>query len=557
MRRRLHAHSPVGLAAALVLAVSLPAQGQERTVQVTVTAVGDRSVYLDHGRDVGFVVGTLVRLFPPGAGELEVEVRAVSQTSARADVPPGVALPPVGTQGEARVVVAAAAPSPGAVPPPTRAVPEHPPWMRREDPRAPDQPLLVPTFGQRPEQRPATLDGRLIASSQWNLDRSGDADAEYWLSRLGVRADAVNQFGAAERVRIAGEFDDRRVAIDGRPDSDDQNLRLDLASVAFGTEHYAATGLEVGRFFSPHLPEIGLVDGAEVVRRFEGGLQVGVGLGAYPRPFPAHDTGDDFGLHVFADYTADAARSLATTFGVQKTWHRGEADRDLLLWRGEWRPARRVWLLASSKVDIYTGSDRIKGSGAELTEALVQARWDGDDLGTGVMLSRFTWPELKRAEYQDLPAELVRDGFVERVGWNGRWRAATWLSLRARADSWHDQDRSGETFGGDFDVQRLWNQTSVLSVSTFLIDGGYSSGPGARVTLRDRLGDVSWRAGYRWHRYELSALVTGPESYTRQSIELGASCPLGRNGDLDLSFERWFGDREDAFAAGFYLQWRF
>ncbi|MFN6145569.1 MAG: hypothetical protein ACK5AL_04325 [Planctomycetota bacterium] len=86
-----------------------PASAQEQapaetTVAVVVTAAGDRSVYLDHGRDVGLKPGVFVRLYPPGAGEIEVEVRVVSQTSARADVPVGLPVPPVGTRGEARVV---------------------------------------------------------------------------------------------------------------------------------------------------------------------------------------------------------------------------------------------------------------------------------------------------------------------------------------------------------------------------------------------------------------------------------------------------------------------
>jgi hypothetical protein len=33
--------------------------------------------------------------------------------------------------------------------------------------------------------------------------------------------------------------------------------------------------------------------------------------------------------------------------------------------------------------------------------------------------------------------------------------------------------------------------------------------------------------------------------------------PIGERTDLDLSAERWFGDREDATALAFYLQWRF
>ena len=546
--------------AAVLLTAAAPALAQEpnreQTVVLTVVSASGRSVYFDHGRDVGLRTGQFVRVFPPGAGEVEVEVRAVSQTSARADLPPGMELPPIGTRGEARVVVAGTKPPAGPAPNKPN-VPAHPPWTRREGPRTDDQPLLVPTFSQRPDERPASLDGRLFAFGQWNLDRAGDNDADYALLRTGLRADATNWLGAGERVRVAGEYDDRHVMVDGGDDSSDQTARLDLASVAFGTEAWAPTGYEFGRFFSPHLPELGLVDGVEVVRRFQGGVRVGGGLGAYPRPFPARQQGDDVGVHAFLDYTADAERTFAAAVGVQKTWHRGAPDRDLLLLRSEWRPAERVYVLGSAKFDYYTGGDTVKGSGLDLTELLLQTRWDGSVVGTGVNVSRFTWPELKRSEYQILPVELVRDGYVERLSWNGSWRPVDVLSLRLRADLWQDQDRSGDSLGLDVDWRSVWNKTSALSLALFRNDGGYTSGPGARLQVRDRFGDLYWRVGYRWYEYQLDSLVSGKETYVRQSAEVGVSWPIGDRTDLDLSAERWFGDREDAFAFAFYLQWRF
>ncbi len=546
------------LAASLVVSVASAQEPgtQERIVQVTVTSVGDHSVYLDHGRDVGLQVGTLVRLFAPGAGDLEVEVRSVSTSSARAELPPGVPFPPVGTRGEAHVTTAETPRTTTPAPAPKPAVPEHPPWTRREGARAPDQPLLVPTYGQRPDERPATLDGRWFTFGQWTRDQGGDRQSDYLLLRTGLRADAVNYLGTGERIRFAGEIDDRRVMLQDRPDEDDLNGRIDLASVAFGTEAWAPTGVEVGRFYSQYLPEIGLLDGVEVVRRFQDGFRMGGGVGAYPVPFPSRDTGEDVGAHLFFDYTADAQRSFAYSLGAQKTWHQGAPDRDLVLLRVEWRPAERVWVLGSAKVDFYSSGDTLK-SGADLTEAMLQARWDGRTLGTGVLASHFTWPELKRAEYQFLPADLITDGYVDRVSWNGSWRPSNHLSLRLRADLWRDQDRDGTGYGLDTDWRGPLGDSSNLSLSLFQSDGGFTTGPSARVLLSDRIGTVSWRIGYRWHRYELRDLVTGPETYTRQSAEIGLSMPLGVSGDLDLSCERWFGDSENTTSLGFYMQWRF
>lgn len=539
----------------VALAVAAPAQepGAEHAVPVVVTAVADRSVYLDHGRDAGLAVGTRVRLFPPGVGEVEVEVRVVTQTSARADLPPGVPAPPVGTRGEALAVLRRPTPAPR----PRPDAPPHPGWTRDEPARAPDQPLLVPAFRQHPDRRPASSDGRLFGSLQYSTDRGGDRDAEYLLGRLGLRADAGNVLGHAERWRVAGELLTRQATVDGVDTTDDSNGRLDLLSVAFGGEAWAPTGVELGRFLSPHLPEIGLVDGVEVVRRYAGGVRLGAGFGAYPRPFPARDSGDDLGVHVFADWIADERRTAALAVGVQKTWHRGSSDRDLLLLRGEWRPGDRSSLYGSAKLDVYDGSDGVKGRGVELTEAMVQARWDGDGGGLGVGAQRFTWPELKREEYVALPVELVRDGHVDRLSAHGWWRPGESLTLRGRAEVWRDQQRDGTTFGLDADWRAPWSRQAAVAFGAFVNDGGFAAGPGARVGVRDRVGDLAWRVDYRWYRYELTGSSTGPERFVRQSFALSLSWPLGAGGDLDLSAERWFGDREDATALGLYVQWRF
>ena len=60
----------------------------------------------------------------------------------------------------------------------------------------------------------------------------------------------------------------------------------------------------------------------------------------------------------------------------------------------------------------------------------------------------------------------------------------------------------------------------------------------------------------RGHRYSLDALVTGPEQRVRESVQFGCAWPLGARCDLDVSFERWFGDGEHAFAGGLFVQWR-
>ncbi len=528
-----------------------------RQLEVHVTSVSGRDVYLDMGRSSGLAQGQIVRLFPPGAAELEVTVRAVSSTSARAELLPGEVPPAVGTRGE--VSVPKAKPT-GSTSTPTKPekppVPDHPPWSRTADARGAEEPLLVPTFGQKPDERPMTLDGRVFASSFWSRDSGGDRADQYLLSRLGVHAEATNALGYGERTLFAGEIADRRSMLQAQPDREELNSRIDLLSTAFGTEHWAPLGVEVGRFLSSGLPEIGLVDGAEGVWRYGTGTRIGGGVGAYPRPFPGRASGEDLGVHGFFDYASDERRSFATTLGVQKTWHRGAPDRDLLLLRAELRPRDDVWLYANAKVDYYTASDTRKPSGFEITELFTQARWDGPKIGAGLALSHFAYPDLKRVEYQNLPDDLVRNGKIDRASISSWIRPMQDLRLNGRIDIWQDQDNSGTSFELGSDWSNFLQSGTYLSAQVFRSDGGFQSGPGFRLLARRQVGEVSLNAGYRWYGYEINGLLTGTESYTRQAFEAGASWYVG-DVDLDLQLEHSFGTQENAYAISIYAQWRF
>lgn len=551
---------PTRSIAALLIGAALAAQDQDmRTLEVHVTSVSGRDVYLDMGRTSGLAPGQIVKIFPPGVVELEVVVRSVSSTSARAEMPVGATPPPIGTRGEVSVPKAKPQAQTGPAVPQKKTqvqAPDHPPWQRQIDPRNPDEPLLVPTYGQKPDERPFTLDGRAFLSTNWNRDNGGDRSDDYLLSRVGLHAEGRNGLGQGERTLFAGEITDRRTMLADQPDRDELNGRIDLASVAFGTEGYAPLGAEFGRFLSQGLPEIGLIDGAEALLRFENGIRFGGGVGAYPLPFPGRASGDDIGAHAFFDYAADASRSFAATVGVQKTWHTGAPDRDLLLLRAELRPRQELWFYASAKVDYYTSGDTRKSPGIEFTETMLQARYDAARIGGGIGYTHFAWPDLLRAEYQLLPDDLVRNGHVDRVSLSGWVRPVQDLRLTGRADFWQDQDGSGTALELGADWTNFLKTDTLVSGQVFLTDGGFQSGPGFRLLARRRVGDVEFNAGYRWYGYEITGLLTGTESYTRQAIEAGASWALG-DFDLDLMLERWFGTQEDAYAAGLYVQWRF
>lgn len=520
-------------------------------MEVVVTSVAGRSMYFDKGRNDGLAIGDRVRLFPPG-GPLEVEILVVTATSARADLPPGIDVPAIGTRGEATATSPRRDAGPGQRRP---SNPAHPPWTRIESERKPEDPLLAPAFRSDPRTRPSELHGRLHALAMWNRDQGGDRSTDWFLGRLGVDATWRNPLGDGGRARFAGDVDHRRISLSDTDDHDDTNGRLDLLSYATGIEDYAPLRLEFGRFYSDALPELGLLDGAEVTAQFDGGWRLGGGGGSWPRPFPARDTGEDLGVHAFVDWTEPRERRLSWTVGLQKTWHHGDPDRDLAVVRGQYRPGGAFWLFGTAKIDLHTGKDDLEST-IEPSHALLQARHDGSAFGVGATASHFSWPQLLRDEYADLPDELVRDGHVDRVGLDGWWRPVTDLRFNARVDTWWDQARDGRSgeLGADWS-DALGTGTNV-ALTAFQNSGGFWAGPGWRLRLRRAFGDVQTSAGWSRYRYDVQNLLGGDATYTRQSIDVSLDVPLA---DLDLAVtaERWFGDQQDAFALTLWLQHRF
>jgi hypothetical protein len=529
-----------------------------RRLRVTVTAATGRSVFLDQGRAAGIAPGLRVQFFPPG-GPVSGIVQDVSANSARVELPPGVSLPPPGTRGELELPAEEVElPQEGPAPEdggPGRQVPQHPPWTRQEEQRTPDMPLLSPAFSQRPQDRRPRIYGRIFGQTTISADDGDGRDNSYSLSRLGAWLEATNPLGLGGRFRFSGSLDYRTFDV---PDDNDSDLKLilDEASYAIGGQEYAPYRLELGRFLPVSLPEIGVIDGGEGAVQLENGLRVGTGFGVYPRPFPDRDWGDDLSFHVFVDYQSDADHLLSGVLGYQKTWHEGDPDRDQLLGRLSIKPTESLWLYTGWRADIYTSSDEIKGQGIELTELWAQARYaPSSRKGAALSYSYYTWPELKRREYDEVTPELIRDGEVNRFGLSGWTYASDNVRLAGRVDYWKDQDDDG--VGGEISAgwQDPASSAPALRGAIFYRQGSFTEGVGLRLEARKSFRVVEARIGYELFAYNDDEL-TGDDDFIRHSIRGGLDW---RAGDwyYSLTGEFFTGDGEDAYTLGLYAEYRF
>jgi hypothetical protein len=536
-------------------ALALPAVAQEpERIEFHVTSVSGRSVYFDQGSAAGLGVGDEVELFPPGVSPFRVTLRSVARSSSRAEIPLDRPLPDIGTRGVAAVTPPADRPEATE---PKRAR-NHPGWTAPLTTQDQDAPLLAPAFGGGAASRPTTLNGRIFG--QLEYDRSdGGGGADSWiLARVGTRLDVTNPLGYGGRFTFAGELTHRGTDLFEFGNDTDDRGRLDRASYAWGDDEAEDWRFEVGRFVSPYTSELGVIDGAEVLRRLGGGFAVGAGFGALPLPFPPLSWDGDIGAHAFVNWRARTTRYLAATLGFQKTWHEGAADRDLMFGRFNWDIADPARLAASFKVDFYTGKDDLKDKSAELTEGWV-------DLGTkplstidlGVTASRFRWAQMLRAEYAFLPTDLVQDGVVHRVGARLGWRFVENWKIGGRVDAWDDQDRSGTSGELRLDGWGLLGGLSDLSVAVFTADGSFVSGPGFRVRVDRAFGDARIAVRYEMLRWESDSLISGPVTFTSQRAGLDLDWLLGASWSIQAHGDLVFGDGEDGYQLGAFVQYRF
>jgi len=546
-------------AAVLLLAVGALAQDteeQDLLLEVVVTASSGRSAYVDRGRDGGLLPGDRVRFFPVGEPAFVGDVRSVSSSSARVELANGQVLA-VGTPGEVRVPAArleAARPPEEAA----EAPPSHPPWTRPPQEWDQDLPLLAPLDEIQPEDRATSITGRAFVQVD-AIDDLEPQGTDTLYARIGTDLRIENPFRHGGRLQLDAELVRRSIDPSaGGEERTEERGRLERFSYAWGGTRHAPMRYEVGRFLQAGVPEFGMLDGVEVAQYFDSTTSVGVATGFLPEPTFELATGDDVQVAAYLARELGPRRDLAWRLGVQKTWHQGEPDRDLLSSAVHWRPSDEVSLRASALVDYYGSGERVKSSGLELTELHVYGDWRPSSRG-GVAASydEVRWPDLLRREFPTLPDTELDDQRFRRASlrmWRDLGRA---LRLSLRGDSWSRDEDDG--VGGELraDLRDLPWSGARFRARLYANDGEFSSVEGLGLGIDHASSRGRWALGYELSRSEQEGFLGDQDLLSRQSLRASWDGRLGKSWSLSLHLERLFGDNREALAAGFYLQQRF
>lgn len=540
----------------LSIAHSLRAQTE---VNATVTSVSGRSIYIDAGQTQGVVPELLVTFTEAGFEQQYAVVIDVASKSCRAELRLDAPLPRVGDS--VRIEVPAApetktknAPEPEK--PQDRTPPEHPPWQSPITENDPNAPLLAPARRTPSEQRPTQVKGRIFNQIRYTRDTGGERDSDYTFVRLGARLEITNPFHLGDRILFQGDIDHRGLDAFSANESDTEG-RIDRLSYAIGGHEASPFRGEFGRFYSVYVPEIGLIDGAEGALHFDNNWRLGAGAGSYPPPFTDRNFGEDYGVHLFADYRPPRGGPIAGTIAYQQTWHEGSPDQNLFIGRINAKPSETVSIYGLALVNVYTADDEVKGSGVELTQGNFNVRYAPDRWkGAALGYTRTLYPELDRGDFDQLPEDLLRDGQVDRVYISAWARATEDLRFTGRINQWSDQNDDG--LGGElgFDWQDVWSDSASIRSSVYTSDGTYTDGVGARLRLGENYDGFDVAVQYDIFQYTQQGMITGDDSGTRHNVrsELG-----WRNGPWRYNFEflYTFGDQENSYGIRSFVEYRF
>jgi hypothetical protein len=553
----------LGLAAlastAMVCASSAFAQDADADLlELRITSTRPGAVIVDRGRVDGLAVGDPVLFRPREGFPFTGTVKQVDERSAVVELHDPNAAPALGVRGEVNVPRSRFAAPPQAAPEPAQqaptAAPAHPPWKRTDDDWRPDQPLLAQVRALRPEQREARVTGLwyLIADQSW----ASEGHRTDGFFRTGVATSFENLHGAGETLRFDGELNYRHTdVLDDYDDEEAARLRLDRLSYSIGGTRYRPSRWDVGRFLQYGMPEFGVLDGVEWSRRTDGGDRYGASVGLMPEPDKDYDTGDDLQIAAHYRWIYDESEVFSIATGYQKSFHHGDADRDLAVATLAYLPPDGWSYQGTAWVDLYTGSDTAKGAGVELTQAIFGAHryWESGN-SANVTYTHMAFPEMDRDEFTPVTANQLANDHNDRVGLSGRRWIGPRAQLFAGIGGWIDEDDNGGDGELGVSIDELWIDRGMADAAIFGTLGRFNTSAGLRIAFGRWLENGSWRIGYEFAEHVLDeSPSTGnqlPQHLLRASRDYHS--PSGWSFSAHLDLHLW--DDEGGVAGGFYLQ---
>ena len=537
------------LAVATATAVAQDAAFEKLPLRIA-TMRPDGAIVIDRGQRDLVQAGDRVELQPRNGAPVQGTVTSVDERTAVVEVLDRDAVLPIGTKGHVLLPAARRTAQPVEVPLPPKAPPPKPKSPNpADDEWEPGMPLLGTARPPHPEDRARSITGRVYAAA--DVVRTLNSWSHSFLD-VGLDFEVENPNGDGGIVKFHGEFDWSTEAASERAGTD---LRLYEASYEDGGTRFEPLHYQVGRFLPRDMPEFGLLDGVAVGWRRESGSRFGASFGYLPELDEDLESFSDLQVAVWYVWNADIGERVSWGLGYQKSWHRFDQDRDLVVVKARYLPVDGWMTSAALWLDIYGSRDEAKAGDVGVTRAnaFTSRRWK-DEGGIELGYDHEEYPDILRRELpQTLTPITLADAHQDRATMHA-WVYAGTTRWFTRLTGWIDEEREGgavelgvELNGKDsrtalaaFDAQGLTND-----LVGFRLERGGTYGWG-RLDMLYELGFVHHQ-GFPDDRDDLLQHRLGALATT----DLGSGWDAIFHGDATL----W--DDELSFGAGIYLQRHF
>jgi len=413
--------------------------------------------------------------------------------------------------------------------------------------------LLAPVSQLTAADRPTTVSGRMYAFSDLICDNERNTSSVF--SRAGLDMRIGNAFGNGGKLRLdfeGNQFDFS--SADGLNDDTSNDFRLDRLSYTVGGDRHNPLSVEAGRFLQKEFPQFGVLDGAEVGMRLRNGHRIGTSVGFIPVLYGSNSgTGNDLQTAFFyRAISKDEKSNLGA--GFQKTWHDGQADRDLVVLEGSSRTEGGFYMHGSAWIDLYDANDPSR-NGTELSRVSATGSYR-DPSGNGwlVSLSQFRFPNLLQQQIFDPTTLVFSDKEVRRADVTLFRKLAADYTGTARTHFWNDEDSSGG--GGELrlDIRDVWVQRSRLGIAVFASQGQFSDVTGLRLNSSLNLDPGFLRFTWSSANYSNVEFTNSTSDLLQHRARLSYDTSFGSGLSLSLYGELRTGDQQDSRSAGFYFQ---
>ena len=269
-----------------------------------------------------------------------------------------------------------------------------------------------------------------------------------------------------------------------------------------------------------------------------------------PRPDDDFNSFEDLQVAGYYQWVSDVQETVVVTGGVQKSFHHRHSDRDLLLGKLRWLPGDGWDLSATAWVDLYFGDDQLKGSGLELTQALValSRSWaDGDRVD--LTYARLLYPELLRREFLPVDPNQVQDDHLDQLRLSGV--SGAYHGLVA---AWNDEDRPGGSVEAGTWTSDLGLDHSRADLTAFVTRARFAWVMGARVSYGRVLGDCRWDVLYEIANHHMDGFPASQDDTLQHRLRGSVGFRVGRGWDVSLHGEGSLFDQDLSAFVGIAIQ---